>query len=145
MSITSDRAFASSLEPYQARLILGLRRALYELGWTQAQHSRRAGLHETYVSKIMNGIKTPSQSVEDKLVSATGFPASQVMQWGEERLEALTREKERDVFQRLETERMVEACLAVIRAEATTERDLLRLRDEVQARLEEEGAGEETR
>lgn len=136
MSASHDEAFLASLEPYQARLVLGLRRALYERGWTQAEHARQSGLHETYLSKIMNGVKTPSQAVEDKLISATGFPASQVIRWGEERMEGLRMERERDLLKRIETERTVEACLEVIRSESLIEEDLLRIKHAVQKRLD---------
>lgn len=131
-----DEAFLVTLEPYQARLVLGLRRALYERGWTQAEHARQSGLHETYLSKIMNGVKTPSQAVEDKLIAATGFPASQVIRWGEERIESLRMEKERHLLKRIETERSVEACLELVRSESLIEEDLLRIKHAVQKRLE---------
>ncbi len=136
MSVSKEDPFLASLEPFQARLILGLRRALYERGWTQAEHARRAGLHETYLSKIMNGVKTPSQAVEDKLISATGFPASQVIRWGEERMESLRMEKERDLLIRLEKERTVDACLDAVRSESLIEEDLLRIKHAVQKRLQ---------
>ncbi len=134
-----DDDLLKRLERYQVRLIFGLRHAQSELGWSQAEHARRAGLDQTYLSKIMTGVKTPSQVVEESLIAATGIPPWQVHKWGEESMGRRHRVRERSGQRRLESEGTAEACLEVIAVADLTDDDLARIRDAAAERLEGRG------
>jgi transcriptional regulator with XRE-family HTH domain len=57
-----------------------LKKAIFDLDLTQRYISEKSGLHETIISRIVNGWMVPTQNQKIKIAGAVGMPVDELFE-----------------------------------------------------------------
>lgn len=66
--------------PLQDNFRANLQAALEDLGWSQAELSRKSGVHVVTISRILTGVLEPSLAMCEKLAAAVKVKPEKIMQ-----------------------------------------------------------------
>lgn len=61
------------------RLGTNLRKAREKRGWSQEEFADRAGIHRTYASDIERGVRNPTIVIVDRIATALGCAAADLL------------------------------------------------------------------